>query len=131
MKCPSNLLSSVLAVLAACASPAAVRGADDPQASKAAVRDAHSTDRPPMIIRNPDGTFTIQKVPPKEHAKDAAKNGLVIPPQVVVPICGPSHCGERLPKAESVRRILRRNPTARSGTKIRKSNNRRSICWSN
>jgi hypothetical protein len=39
-----------------------------------------------MIIHNPDGTFTVQKVPSKEQAKDAAKKGLVIPPQVVVPI---------------------------------------------
>ena len=86
MKRPSNLLSPVLAVLAACAFPAAVMGADDPQASKAVARDAASADEPPMIIHNPDGTFTIQKVPSKEQAKDAAKKGLVIPPQVVVPI---------------------------------------------
>jgi hypothetical protein len=40
-----------------------------------------------MIIQNPDGTFTVQKAPPKEGADDAkAKKGLVIPPQVVVPI---------------------------------------------
>jgi hypothetical protein len=40
-----------------------------------------------MIIHNPDGTFTIQKAPPKEAAKDPkAKKGLVIPPQVVVPL---------------------------------------------
>ena len=85
MKWPSNPLSPVLAVLAACASPAAVMGADDPQATTA-VGGAASTDKPPMIIQNPDGTFTIQKAPPKEQAKDAAKKGLVIPPQVVVPI---------------------------------------------
>ena len=41
--------------------------------------------QPPMIVHNPDGTFTIQK-PPAKTAKDAkAKSGLVIPPQVVVP----------------------------------------------
>jgi hypothetical protein len=40
-----------------------------------------------MIIHNPDGTFTIQKAPPKDAAKDSkAQKGLVIPPQVVVPI---------------------------------------------
>ena len=85
MKCPSNLLSPVLAFLAACAfSPAAVMGADDPQATKAVVRDAASTGKPPM---NPDGTFTVQKAPPKEAAKDPnAEKGLVIPPQVVVPL---------------------------------------------
>jgi len=85
MKWPSNHLSQVLAVLAACASAAAVMGADDPQATKA-VGDAASTDKPPMIIQNPDGTFTVQKAPPKEGADDTkAKKGLVIPPQVVVP----------------------------------------------
>ena len=84
MKCPS-LLSPVLAVLAVCASPAAVMSADDPQTTKAA-GGAASTDKPPMIIHNPDGTFTIQKAPPKDQAKAAAKKGLVIPPQVVVPI---------------------------------------------
>jgi hypothetical protein len=86
MKWPSNLLSPVLAVLAACASATAVMGADDPQATKA-VGGAASTSRPPMVIPNPDGTFTVQKAPPKEAAKDPnAKKGLVIPPQVVVPI---------------------------------------------
>jgi len=85
MKRPSNLLSPVLAVLAACASPAVVMGADDPQATKA-VGDAASTSRPPMIIQNPDGTFTVQKAPPKDGAKGTAKQGLVIPPQVVVPM---------------------------------------------
>ena len=84
MKCPSNLLSPVLAILAACASPAAM-GADDPQTKKA-VADAASTSPPPMIIQNPDGTFTVQKAPPKDGAKGTAKKGLVIPPQVVVPI---------------------------------------------
>jgi hypothetical protein len=89
MKCPSSLLSPVLGVLAVCASPAAVMGADDSQATKAASGDA-STSKPPMIIQNPDGTFTIQKAPPKDGAKGAAQKGLVIPPQVVVPII-PAH----------------------------------------
>jgi hypothetical protein len=40
-----------------------------------------------MIIHNPDGTFTVQKEPSNRNSKDAkAKEGLVIPPQVVVPI---------------------------------------------
>jgi len=87
MKRLSNLVSPVLAVLAACASRAAVMGADDPQATKAVVTDAASTEKPPMIIHNPDGTFTVQKAPPKEGAEGTkAKNGLVIPPQVVVPM---------------------------------------------
>jgi hypothetical protein len=85
MKRPSNLVSPVLAVLAACAFPAAVMGADDPQATKA-VADAASTSKPPMIIHHPDGTFTVQKAPPKDGAKGTAKQGLIIPPQVVVPM---------------------------------------------
>ena len=41
---------------------------------------------PPMIVHNPDGTFTIQKEPAKSANDTKAKKGLVIPPQVVVPI---------------------------------------------
>jgi hypothetical protein len=37
----------------------------------------------PMIVHNPDGTFTIQKAPPKDAKGDY--KGLVIPPQVVAP----------------------------------------------
>jgi hypothetical protein len=85
MKCPSNLRSAVLVVLATCGYPAAGMGADDPQAAKP-VGEAASPSAPLMVIHNPDGTFTVQKVPSKEQAKDAAKKGLVIPPQVVVPI---------------------------------------------
>jgi hypothetical protein len=41
----------------------------------------------PMVTKNPDGTFTVQKLPRNGNSKDAkAKEGLVIPPQVVVPI---------------------------------------------
>jgi hypothetical protein len=40
-----------------------------------------------MVTKNPDGTFTVQKMPRNEHSKDAkVTKGLVIPPQVVVPI---------------------------------------------
>ncbi len=45
----------------------------------------------PLIVENPDGTFTIQKVPPKGNSKNGkAGNGLVIPPQVVMPIFSPA-----------------------------------------
>lgn len=37
----------------------------------------------PMIVHNPDGTFTVQKEPPKDAQ---VINGLVIPAQVVTPI---------------------------------------------
>lgn len=41
----------------------------------------------PMVTPNPDGTFTVQKDPLPGNSKDAnAKVGLVILPQVVVPI---------------------------------------------
>ena len=85
MKRPSSLLSPVLAVLATCAYPAAVMGADDPQATKP-VGEAASPSVPLMVIDNPDGTFTVQKAPPKDGAKGTAKQGLIIPPQVVVPL---------------------------------------------
>jgi hypothetical protein len=67
---------SVVAFLAACASPAAVVG------------DDHPADPPPlMITHNPDGTFTIRKEASKKDAKDGkAPKGLVIPAQVVVPM---------------------------------------------
>ncbi len=43
--------------------------------------------RPSMVTQNPDGTFTVQKESRNGNSKDAeAKAGLVIPPQVVVPL---------------------------------------------
>jgi hypothetical protein len=46
-----------------------------------------NSDTKPMITKNPDGTFTVQKEPRNGNSKDAkAKQGLVIPPQVVVPM---------------------------------------------
>jgi hypothetical protein len=69
----------IVAFLTACASYAPA-----PQTNES---DAASGNKPPMIIHNPDGTFTIQKEPPKGEDENAkAKQGLVIPPQVVVPI---------------------------------------------
>ncbi|HEX3740223.1 MAG TPA: hypothetical protein VHV29_10905 [Terriglobales bacterium] len=39
-----------------------------------------------MIVHNPDGTLTVQKEPAKGQAEAAkSRNGLVIPPQIVVP----------------------------------------------
>ena len=78
---------AVLVLSSVCAS--AVMAADDPQPPKSAVPDGASTnsDTKPMITHNHDGTFTVQKEPPNGNSKDAkAKNGLVIPPQVVTPI---------------------------------------------
>jgi hypothetical protein len=82
-----NSVIAVIAFLTASAALAAVTGAGNSQAPKAAASDAASTNQPLMIVQNPDGTFTIQKGSPKGEPKDAkAKNGLVIPPQVVVPM---------------------------------------------
>jgi hypothetical protein len=80
MKWPSILPALVLAFLAACASPA-------PPTSKSVESDAAPTHTPLIIIQNSDGTFTVQKEPPKGEAENAnAEKGLVIPPQVVVPL---------------------------------------------
>lgn len=45
---------------------------------------------PPMIVHNPDGTFTVQKQPPKSAKETKANKGMVIPPQIVVPFIPPS-----------------------------------------
>ena len=58
-------------------------GAKNPQPAQ---DDAASTNKRPMVIQNRDGTITVQNEPPKEGAKNTAQKGLVIPPQVVVPI---------------------------------------------
>ena len=61
----------------------AVMATDDPPPPNPSAPDRASTGlaSTPMITRNPDGTFTVQKEPPNGNSKD----GLVIPPQVVVP----------------------------------------------
>lgn len=56
---------------------------------------------PPMIVPNPDGTFTIQK--PAQAGN--AKRGLVIPPQAVVPIFIPA---QKHPAAK--RQNLKKSP---------------------
>jgi hypothetical protein len=66
----------------------AVRETTGSSPPKSAVSDdaSASSVSKPMITQNPDGTFTTQKEPPDGNSKDArAKEGLVIPPQVVVP----------------------------------------------
>ena len=45
---------------------------------------------PPLVTANADGTLTVQKAPTQGKSKDPkAKSGLVIPPQIVVPIIPP------------------------------------------
>jgi hypothetical protein len=74
-------LSCIFAFLAAVlAFPAAAMGADTPP--KPASDTAAG--KPPLIVRNPDGTFTVQKKPSPEKTENGQK-GLTIPPQIVVP----------------------------------------------
>jgi hypothetical protein len=63
--------------------------ADGPPLPTSAVPDGASTSTAsqPMIVPNPDGTFTVRKEPSNGNLEDAkVNNGLVIPPQVVVPM---------------------------------------------
>jgi len=75
-----------LVLFSGCASAAMAAG--DTQSSKSATAQAATSNSAsnPMITPNPDGTFAVQKEPPNRNSKDAkANDGLVIPPQVVVP----------------------------------------------
>jgi hypothetical protein len=83
------LAAALLSASVPFASAGAVMAADDPPSPKSAGPDAPSSKAAskPMIVHNPDGTFTIQKEPPDGTSKDSkVQNGLVIPPQIVVPI---------------------------------------------
>ena len=84
----ARTLSSVLVLLLTCAVavPAfadETQRAQKPAAANTAPSDA--TDKPPLIIHNPDGTMTVQKQPPAGKSEDTKQKRLVIPPQVVVP----------------------------------------------
>jgi hypothetical protein len=76
-------LSQVLVFLALCAYPVAAISAETPPLS--AVTNAAPGRKPPLIINNPDGTMTVQKLPVPGKTENAAQKGLVIPPQIVVP----------------------------------------------
>ncbi len=86
MKRP-NFLLPVLAALAACAPLAPAFGADDSR-PPAAAGGSTPAPRPPIVVQNSDGTITAQTTP--APAQPGAKRGLVIPPQIVVPVV-PSH----------------------------------------
>jgi hypothetical protein len=79
----SNFLLPVFAILTACVSAGAALAANSP-APNPVSGDAASISGSPMVIRNPDGTFTVQKTLPP--AQSGVKQGLVIPPQIVVPL---------------------------------------------
>jgi hypothetical protein len=79
-------LSRFLAFIVACAfSVAAAVGAETPKGADANVTPAVSSGKLPFIVHNPDGTFTVQKAQVSGKT-DAVHKGLVIPPQVVVPM---------------------------------------------
>jgi hypothetical protein len=83
------LVAALLSAAVPFASAVAVMAADDPPPPKSAAPAAPSGKAAgkPMIVHNPDGTFTVQKEPPDGPSKDSkVQNGLVISPQIVVPI---------------------------------------------
>jgi hypothetical protein len=97
-------LVAILLSQSVCSAAVRVIAADEPPSPKSAAPDGTSTGYAsrPMIIQNPDGTFTVQKEPPNGNSKGARVNeGLVIPPQIVVPLV-PSP--EKKPKIEDNQR---------------------------
>lgn len=80
----SNFLLPVIAVLTAGAPLTVAFGAADSPAPDAHVRDTTPARRPPLITHNSDGTMTVQLTP--SPAQPGTKEGLVIPPQIVVPL---------------------------------------------
>jgi len=80
---PALLFVSLLA----CSIPAIVFAAESlPPMKPAANVETDRNDKPPLIVRNSDGTITVQKAPAPARTDDAAPKGLTIPPQVVVPV---------------------------------------------
>ena len=57
-----------------------------PQPPLADTATSKSGSKPPLIVHNPDGTFTIQKPASKNPTSGTDQKGLVITPQVVVPV---------------------------------------------
>jgi len=81
-------MATLLSVTMLFPGAAATMAASDPPPTSSAPDGASTgTAAKPMITPNPDGTFTIQKELSTPNSKDAkVERGLVIPPQVVVPI---------------------------------------------
>ena len=94
MNWSSNLRSAVVAFVVIGVGPLTDDvGADSSPPPKSAATNtaaAKSATPPALITQNPDGTMTVQKQPAKGAFKRTKKTGLVIPPQVVVPIT-PAH----------------------------------------
>jgi hypothetical protein len=76
------------AMLAGCAllCNAAPEEQATPKAPDKAPDQAAAPVRTPLVVKNPDGTFTVQKVPVGKDNAPGARKGLIIPPQVVIPI---------------------------------------------
>jgi hypothetical protein len=82
----------VLTLFLACVFTGTAMSADTPPVPKPTSTDAapaNDAGKPPLIVHNLDGTFTVQKEPAPGINEDARKKGLVIPPQIVVPTVGP------------------------------------------
>lgn len=70
--------------------------------------------KPPMIVHNPDGTFTVQKEPTKKQEEAAkSRNGLVIPPQIVVPFTLAPNSATHSMAAHHTRHATGRKPSVK------------------
>ncbi len=83
----ANCILPVIAVLTAGAPLTPAFGAADALPPAANASDAAPARRLPLITHNPDGTMTIRTT--AAPARGDAKKGLVIPPQIVVPLTPP------------------------------------------
>jgi len=79
-----HFILAAIAVLTVCAPIAVAVGAADSSPPIARAGEAASARRTPVVTHNPDGTMTVQLTP--APAQPGAKEGLVIPPQIVVPL---------------------------------------------
>jgi hypothetical protein len=78
MKWSSNPLLLAIAFLTACNCPDVLMKAANPPAQKAAGSDMASTNKPLIIIKNPDGTLSVQKEGRQVEANNAkGKTGLL------------------------------------------------------
>jgi len=80
-------MSPVFALFAACTFTVIAMSTDAQPKPNAATADAvpATATGKPLIVRNPDGTVTVQKEAAPEKPGTAGRKGLVISPQVIVP----------------------------------------------
>lgn len=79
-------LLPVLVFMVACASSVAAMGADTPKPAAASGTPGDPSGKTPFIVHNSDGTFTVRKELAPGKTESVGQKGLVIPPQVVVPL---------------------------------------------